>query len=123
MAQILVIDDDNEFRTVLCTTLEDAGHEVNEASDGREGLDCYRKRPVDLVLTDLIMPETEGVETIRELRREFPEVRIIAMSGGGRTGANEFLDYADKFGAAGRLQKPFSRDHLLVTIDKVLANT
>ena len=121
MAQILVIDDDNDFRTILCATLEDAGHEVSEAQDGREGLDCFRSNPVDLVMTDLIMPEPEGVETILKLRQENPEIRIIAMSGGGRSDATEFLNYADKFGATGRLQKPFSRDHLLVTIDKVLA--
>jgi CheY-like chemotaxis protein len=122
MAQILVIDDDNEFRTVLCAALEGAGHEVYQACNGREGLECYREQPVDLVLTDLIMPDIEGVETIRELRREYSNVRIIAMSGGGPTDADEFLDDADKFGAANRLQKPFSRSHLLDMIDRVLTD-
>jgi CheY-like chemotaxis protein len=123
MAQILVIDDDDNFRTILCSTLEDAGHVVIEARNGREGVASYRSQPMDLVMTDLIMPEQEGVETIRTLRNEFSDVRIIAMSGGGRTDASEFLNYADKFGAVGRLLKPFSRDHLLATVDKVLANS
>lgn len=121
MAEILVIDDDEDFRTILCATLEDAGHVVNEARNGREGVASYRNRPADIVLTDIIMPDQEGVETIRILRKEYPEVRIIAMSGGGRRDANELLNYADKFGAAGRLSKPFSQDRLLVTINKVLA--
>ena len=120
MASILVIDDDNELRTVLCAILEGEGHQVAEAVDGGEGLEAYRASPVDLVLTDLIMPGQEGVETIMELRKEFPDVRIIAMSGGGRADPGSFLGFANKLGAADTLEKPFSRDLLLDTIAKVL---
>jgi CheY-like chemotaxis protein len=120
MASILVIDDDNDLRTVICAILEDEGYQVDEASDGGEGLDQYRSRPTDLVLTDLIMPGQEGVETIMELRKEFPEVRIIAMSGGGRAEAGSVLGFANKLGASETLEKPFSRDVLLQTIEKVL---
>jgi CheY-like chemotaxis protein len=120
MASILVIDDDNDLRTVICAILEEEGYQVHEACDGGEGLDRFRAKPSDLVLTDLIMPGQEGVETILELRKEFPEVRIIAMSGGGRSEPGSFLGFADKLGATDTLEKPFSRDKLLDTIAKVL---
>ena len=121
MVRILVIDDDSELRTVLGVVLEGAGYEVVEAADGAEGLERYQASPTDLVLTDLIMPGQEGVETIIDLRREFPDVKIIAMSGGGRNDPRNFLDYASKLGASETLEKPFSRDLLLETISKVLA--
>jgi CheY-like chemotaxis protein len=120
MASILVIDDDNDLRTVICAILEGVGYQVEEAGDGREGLVQYRSKPSDLVLTDLIMPGQEGMETILELRKEFPDVRIIAMSGGGRSEPGSFLGFANKLGAAETLEKPFSRELLLETIEKVL---
>ena len=123
MANILVIDDDNDFRTILCATLEDAGHAVNEAGDGLAGIRSFRDSPADIVLTDMIMPEREGIETILELKRDFPDVKIIAMSGGGRLETNSFLSFAGKFGACGTLEKPFSAAHLLSAIDKVLADS
>jgi len=120
MASILVIDDDIDLRTVICLILEKAGYQVEEAGDGREGVDLFRRKPADLVITDLIMPEQEGVETIIELRKEFPDTRIIAMSGGGRSEPASFLGFANKLGAAETLEKPFSRDVLLSTVEKVL---
>ena len=120
MTSILVIDDDNDFRMIVCAILESEGYQVGEACEGEEGLSLYRANPTDLVLTDLIMPGQEGVETIIELRKDFPKARIIAMSGGGRAEPGSFLGFANKLGAADTLEKPFSRDLLLQTIEKVL---
>lgn len=82
MARILIIDDNDDLRTVICGVLESAGHEVVQAADGVQGIELQRRSPVDLAITDILMPEKEGVETIRDLAREFPALRIIAMSGG-----------------------------------------
>jgi len=83
MARILLIDDDAPVRRTLRKMLERQGYEVEEAPDGKAGLTLYQENPADLIITDLIMPEMEGIETIMELRRRFPDVKIIAMSGGG----------------------------------------
>jgi len=84
MARILVIDDDIQILEMLGQTLEREGYEVVDALDGKEGMRLYREAPTDLVITDIVMPEKEGVETIMELKRDFPDVKIIAMSGGGQ---------------------------------------
>ena len=81
MARILVIDDEADMRGLLEETLQSAGHEVSLAADGEEGMKRFRARPADLVITDLYMPGQEGLETIMQLRREFPSVAIMAMSG------------------------------------------
>src|ERR1035437_8798305 len=118
MARILVIDDDPDIRAFLEEILKPAGHEVILAADGREGMERYRTSPADLVITDLYMPNQEGLETIRELRTCFPEVAIIAMS--GRTAALHMLSVAQKFGAVGVLRKPFSADELIAVVGKAL---
>lgn len=120
MNRILVIDDDAPFRSVLEQMLTRAGYEVATAGNGREGLELQRKAPAPLVITDLIMPEKEGMETIIELRRDFPETKIIAISGGGRHGSQDFLPIAQKLGAVRTLEKPFSREHLLEAVTAVL---
>lgn len=86
MAQILVIADDAHVRLVLRQVLERAGYTVREAANGREGLQRYRTTPTELVMTDILMPEQEGLETIPALRRELPAVKILAISGGGQGG-------------------------------------
>jgi DNA-binding response OmpR family regulator len=103
---------------VLGLAIETAGHEVVLAADGREGVKKYRAAPVDLIITDLFMPEREGLETIKELRKEFPEVKIIAMS--GEHSAGTMLKIASKLGAAKILQKPFGVEKLLKAIEEVL---
>jgi DNA-binding response OmpR family regulator len=118
MARILVIDDDPDIRAFLEEILKPAGHEVILAADGREGMERYRTSPADLVITDLYMPNQEGLETIRELRTCFPEVAIIAMS--GRTAALPMLSVAQKFGAVGVLRKPFSADELIAAVQEAL---
>ena len=80
MARILIIDDDDRFRDMLQDMMERNGYEVVSASDGKEGIDLYRKEPTDLVITDIIMPNKEGVETMFELQRDFPDVKIIESS-------------------------------------------
>jgi DNA-binding response OmpR family regulator len=118
MARILVIDDDPDIRAFLEEILKPAGHEVILAADGREGMERYRTSPADLVITDLYMPNQEGLETIRELRTCFPEVAIIAMS--GRTAALTMLSVAQKFGAVEVLRKPFSADELIAAVEEAL---
>ena len=123
MARILLIDDEAAFRQVTRQMLEQAGYEVLEAKDGKDGVSVYRTERPDLVITDLIMPEQEGIETIIELRQEDPEARIIAISGGGRITATDFLSIARKFGARHILAKPFRRDQLLEAIRDSLGET
>ena len=108
----LVIDDDELARGTLSTMLEAAGFEVLQAEDGKRGLDIFRASAPGLVVTDILMPNKEGIETILELRRLDREVKIIAVSGGGRVGANQFLEVAQKLGADEVLSKPFSRARL-----------
>ena len=117
--RILLIDDDDQFRHGLCQLLEVEGYEVIGARDGREGMRCYRRAPADVVITDLLMPVQEGVETIRALRHEFPHVKIIAISGGGQGGKLDFLNVAQRLGAQRTLRKPFSRDDLVLAIQEV----
>ena len=121
MPKILVIDDDEQVRALLHEILDRAGFEVVEAANGVEGVSAYRRAPTDLVITDLIMPEKEGVETILELRREFPSARIIAMSGGGRSGARDYLAIAARLGARRVVAKPFSRQEILDVVQATLA--
>ena len=120
MARILVIEDDEIFRNMLIEALEEAGHEALPASDGREGVRRFRQEPADLVLTDIIMPDQEGLETIVELRRDWPGLKIVVMSGGGAVGAETYLKLARKLGADQTLAKPFSVADLYQTIDDLL---
>jgi len=120
MANILIIDDDNQFRTMLRKMIERNGYEVIEASGGEEGIKLYRKNPTDLIITDLIMPEKDGIETIQELKKEFPDVRIIAISGGGRLGPQDYLHLAKMFGVQRTLTKPIELPVLLQTIEELL---
>jgi CheY-like chemotaxis protein len=120
MAHILIIDDEDQFRKMLRQMLERADYEVREAADGEQGLQLFRQQPVDLVITDIFMPEKEGIETIFELRRDFPDVKIIAISGGGRVGGLQYLKYAEGAGADHVLIKPFERRELLQAIQDVL---
>ena len=121
MARILVIDDDELVRATVKAALELAEHEVVVASDGQQGIASYQGGKFDLVVTDIIMPEKEGIETILELRQHNPAVKIIAISGGGRTSNEIFLDVAKKFGAVDVLAKPFTPKQLLASVKKVLA--
>lgn len=110
--KILVIDDEPVLRSVIGAMLRSLGHEVAEASDGRIGMDILRGATYDLVLTDIIMPNQEGIETIRAIVAKYPAMKIIAMSGGGSSANFDFLDIAKEFGASAMLQKPFHKEQL-----------
>lgn len=119
MARILVIDDDDMLRKVLVRALTQAGHSVVEAADGAQGMHAFHSADVDLVITDLVMPVQEGVETILALRRERPDLPVIAMSG-GVSNAMLYLDIASKVGANKVLPKPFTSQQLADAIAEVL---
>jgi len=116
MAQILIIDDDPKVRLMLRTLFESQGYAVVEAANGKDGIRCYREARADLVITDLVMPEKEGIETILELKREFPGIQIIAMSGGGKFQHKGYLDMAAQLGAVDTFEKPIPRQTLLTTV-------
>jgi CheY-like chemotaxis protein len=117
MARILVIDDDVMVRDMLKTVLEAAGHKVVEAPNGISGVNLYRSHPVDLVITDILMPEADGSVAIRLLKRDFPDVKIIAMSGGGEiVGSETCLSVAQRAGASMVFEKPVGHDELLKAV-------
>jgi len=120
MPRILIIDDDPQIRNMLKMFLEMNGHVVEAAEDGLAGLKLFGENGADLVITDVIMPEKEGIETIRELRRDHPDIKIIAISGGGQMGSETYLRMARAFGAAKTLQKPFALKELLAAVQEVL---
>lgn len=121
MTKILVIEDEDSFRRVLVQMLGKAGYEVRQAGDGNQALEVCAQFCPDLVLTDIIMPDKEGLETIQELLELSSTIKIIAMSGGGKFGPDSYLPLAEKLGAKATLQKPFMREEMLSTIAKVLA--
>jgi CheY-like chemotaxis protein len=120
MANILLVDDEEQLRSILRIVLESAGHQVEEAGNGKEAVESYRSRPADLLVTDIVMPEKEGIETIIQLRESYPNVKVIAMSGGGRTGDQNYLELARKLGANHVLAKPFSNSEFLAAVKLVL---
>lgn len=120
MTRILVIDDNPLVRATLRSILAAAGYEVVLASDGKAGLDEFRRRPSDLVITDIVMPEIEGIETIRQLRGLAPELPILAISGGGRGIPLDYLRMAQQLGASDVLSKPFEADELLSSVTRCL---
>lgn len=120
MKRVLVIDDDEQLRALLSQILERAGYAVVEASDGGAGLKLFRAQPVDLVITDLIMPQMQGIETITELRRDFPHLPLVAISGGGRGTRADHLSIAKQLGVLRTISKPFSRDEILQAVREVL---
>ena len=123
MAHILVIDDDPMICELLRRTLERAGYRVTEAYDGQKGLAAHKASPADLVITDMIMPGMEGIETIMEFRRLNPALKIIAMSGGGMGQGSDYLGMARKFGVFHTLAKPFSIEKITKFVAEVLGET
>lgn len=122
MSRIVVIDDEDGVRDMLRRVLEQAGHQVFDAPDGKRGLELVRVHAPDLVITDILMPEQEGLETIRIIRRTAIDTPIVAISGGGRTARMDFLEVALEFGANATLAKPFRPRELVGVVDKLLAH-
>jgi two-component system response regulator (stage 0 sporulation protein F) len=120
MASILLVEDDDQLRAMLKRLLTGEGYEVCEASNGAGVADMHEKQRFDLVITDLVMPNIEGLEVIMDLRRIDRAVRIIAMSGGGRTKAEDYLRIAQKLGVQLTLSKPFGNQEFLEAVRVVL---
>ena len=120
MARLLLIEDDELTRRALRLTLEKAGHEVMEAGNGHQGLAVFQSEAVDLVITDMILPEMDGLETIRALKALRADLAIIAISGGGRGTPESYLRLAKGFGASRIFAKPFEPADLRDAIDQLL---
>jgi CheY-like chemotaxis protein len=122
MARILLVDDDPMIRTTLPLALGEQGHEALGAGDGRQALRLLRQQRIDLVLTDVLMPDVDGLEVVRAVRKEFPGTPVVAMSGGSaRLPGHDALQLATHLGAHAVLEKPFTEQQLRETIDKALA--
>jgi CheY-like chemotaxis protein len=117
-ARILIVDDDLSVRQLLTAILDDAGYSTAQAENGRDAISQIQNASFDLIITDLVMPEQEGIETIKLLRRDFPQIKVIAMSGafGG-----DYLRIAGYLGAHNTLQKPVSVEALLQAVEDALA--
>ncbi len=122
MARILVIDDEEMVRDTIRRALEKDGHSVGEAVDGEQGVRLFEEKEPDLVITDILMPNKEGIETIQEIRKLQPDALIIAISGGGQMNDMSFLLPAKIFGAISVLEKPFSLGDLKQAVDDALAS-
>lgn len=120
MARILIIDDEEVVRFTVRKLLEKHDHEVVEARTGIEGVSLFQANEIDLVVTDIIMPDKEGLETIREIRSLDDKVKIIAVSGGGRIGPDSFLAMAERLGANKTFTKPFDMADFVAAVDRLL---
>ncbi|MGE5419452.1 MAG: response regulator [Chloroflexota bacterium] len=120
MAKILVFDDEPSILLMIKKMLEKAGHEVEIALNGKEGMALFEKNRPDLLITDIIMPEKEGLETIFELRRQYPDLKIIAISGGGRIGPDGYLPGAKLLGANAIFTKPLIPKEFLQAVSDLL---
>ena len=120
--RILVIDDDEQMLVLLQQAMQWAGFEVMAAENGRKGQQLFEEQPADLIITDLIMPEQEGLETIRSLKQGYPKVKIIAISGGGRIGPEAYLPAAMELGADRIFAKPFDVKELISAVQELLGN-
>lgn len=120
MALILIIDDDADFRKMLNRLLTQHGYDVVEAMDGIEGIKAYNSHPIDLVITDIFMPEKEGVETVTELKQIDPDVKIFVISGGGKQYDHSYLGSMKEFGALKTFEKPFDPEALIKSIKALL---
>lgn len=122
MARILVADDDPEIRKILKMMLERDGHEVTLAVNGIEATKLYAQRPPDLLITNIVMPDKEGIGTILDVRRDFPDAKILAISGGGQIGNKDYLEMAEKVGAQRSLMKPFGQSEILAVVSELVAS-
>jgi CheY-like chemotaxis protein len=123
MARILVVDDDPQIRLLVRAWLESDRHEVVEAMNGRDGLRIYRETRPDLVITDVFMPEKEGLGLIRGLRSQDRDAKIIAMSGGSKLPVGDCLELAQMLGASAVFAKPFTANDLYEAVSKVLRHS
>lgn len=121
MEKILVIDDEPVIRIILKQLFEENGYDVCEASDGKQGIALFKKEKPDLVITDLIMPDEEGLEVMKKIKQMLPDAKIIAISGGGIGSAQVYLSLAKKMGASHVFEKPFDAKQMLATVQDMLS--
>lgn len=122
MKRVLIIDDDEVFRAYIQELLEISGYDVVSAANGREGIEAVEEAPPDLVITDLVMPEVEGLEVIRSLRRTNKDLPVIAVSGGNCGFGASYLKIAEKFGATAIFDKPFDVEEFMAVVEKNIAS-
>lgn len=119
MAKILVVDDDQQIRSLLMRVFVSSGYDVRTAENGAVGIKMLREEAADLLVTDILMPEKEGIETIMEVKRDFPGMKIVAISGGDRDGC-DFLPMTKPLGADCSLRKPFSLEEISKVVKELL---
>ena len=120
MAQVLVVDDDDQIRKLICLVLQQEGHTVVEASNGKKAIQHIQETVIDLVISDVVMPDMDGLELIKEIRRTLSGMKILAVSGAGKEGPGLYLSIADRFGADAILMKPFAPDQLIKKISALI---
>ncbi|MCD6201173.1 MAG: response regulator [Bacteroidales bacterium] len=120
MQRIIVIDDEPYILLMLKKMLEKEGYEVDMATNGVEGIELYHKNGANLIITDIVMPEKEGLETIMNLKGENPDLKVIAISGGGRVDSREYLHSAQLLGAEKIFPKPFKKDEIVRAVKELL---
>ncbi|NPA36570.1 MAG: response regulator [Chlorobi bacterium] len=118
--KILIIDDEPEITRMLKRLFERAGFKVQSASNGEDAMFMIAENNFDLVVTDIIMPKKEGIETITSIKKDFPDIKIIAMSGGGRYSPEGYLKSAKMLGADKIFKKPFDHKEILLTVERML---
>jgi CheY-like chemotaxis protein len=119
--RVLLIEDEPLLRDTLREAFEGAGFELTEAANGKEGIRSFETAPADIIVTDILMPEKDGLETIIDLRKRHPGLKILARSGGDRTGNRQYLRIAKEFGAVRVLPKPFRPKEILTVVEEILA--
>ena len=123
MKKVLLVDDEESIRTMLRAVLSDPEYTFAEATNGTEALDVLEKGEFDLIITDVIMPDCDGIELVMSVRKKLPDIKVIVMSGGGRVRADHYLNLAEKLGAARVFEKPFKTAELRETVKELLAET
>lgn len=121
MSKILVIDDDREVRLSICTVLEGVGHDVVDCASAKEGMIAAKDNVFDAAIVDLILPDIDGLEIIGEMQKTFPNIKVIAISGGGEILQKSYLPAAEAIGATTSLEKPFEAQMLIDAINNVVA--
>ena len=119
--RILVIDDEKSILNLLRKLLENENVIVDTATNGAKGLELLNDNPPDLVISDIVMPEKEGLETINEIKKKWPNIKIIAMSGGGKINSQDYLLLAKRMGASKTLTKPFGTKEMLDSVQELLS--
>ena len=121
MARLLVIDDQEPIRRIVRRALEHEGHQIMDASDGEMGMQILAQHGADVVITDIFMPGMDGIQTLREIRKRFPAIKVIAMSGGDSSGLLDLREDAELLGAVKSVQKPFTAREIVDVVRTALS--